>query len=161
MRHSHDLLLTSLKQSVVDDIINTVNGLIYKSVSYVEELLQNADPAALGFKAAAGPANGVADANMEGEGSYPPEAKLEIEEGIHKLETLFESTIDRDFDKLEIYALRNVFMVPDDVLDWMRLRHYEVSSRANSLLDRTGLPSPTILVQRQLIDFPVITRTRA
>ncbi|KAI9863337.1 MAG: hypothetical protein M1813_003779 [Trichoglossum hirsutum] len=111
--------------SVVDDIINTVNGLIYKSVSYVEELLQNADPAALGFKAAAGPANGVADANMEGEGSYPPEAKLEIEEGIHKLETLFESTIDRDFDKLEIYALRNVFMVPDDVLDWMRLRHYE------------------------------------
>ena len=68
--------------------------------------------------------NGAADANAED--SYPPEAKLEIDEGIHKLETLFESTIDRDFDKLEIYALRNVFMVPDDVLDWMRLRHYEV-----------------------------------
>jgi kinetochore protein Mis12/MTW1 len=68
--------------------------------------------------------NGVADVNAES--SYPPEAKLEIEEGIHKLETLFESTIDRDFDKLEIYVLRNVFMVPDDVLDWMRLRHYEV-----------------------------------
>ncbi|KAI9779512.1 MAG: hypothetical protein M1839_007320 [Geoglossum umbratile] len=112
--------------SVIDDIINTINGLIYKSVIYVEQLLQNADPVALGFKATtSGPENGVADSNAEGGVSYPPEAKLEIEEGIHKLETLFESTIDRDFDKLEIYALRNVFMVPDDVLDWMRLRHYE------------------------------------
>ncbi|KAH0538437.1 hypothetical protein FGG08_004985 [Glutinoglossum americanum] len=111
--------------SVIDDVINTVNGLIYKSVIYVEDLLQNADPVALGFRSpAVGPVkNGVADA---GDGStYPPEAKLEIEEGVHKLETLFESTIDRDFDKLEIYALRNVFNVPEDVLDWMKLRHYE------------------------------------
>ncbi|KAI9764772.1 MAG: hypothetical protein M1840_008041 [Geoglossum simile] len=110
--------------SVIDDIINTVNGLIYKSVIYVEQLLQNADPAALGFKTTtSGSVDGVADVNAEG--YYPPKAKLEIEEGTHKLETLFESTIDRDFDKLEIYALRNVFMIPEDVLDWMRLRHYE------------------------------------
>ncbi|KAH0559575.1 hypothetical protein GP486_003913 [Trichoglossum hirsutum] len=125
---ANSLLTEHLKYtplSVIDDIINTVNELIYKSVNYVEQLLQNADPAALGFKTTARPANGVVDADVESEGTYPPEAKLEIEEGIHKLETLFESTIDRDFDKLEIYALRNVFMVPDDVLDWMRLRHYE------------------------------------
>ena len=37
-----------------------------------------------------------------------------------------EATVDKNFDKLEIYMLRNLLTVPEDVLPWVRLRHYEV-----------------------------------
>lgn len=51
--------------------------------------------------------------------------KLEIESGAHKLETLLGSTIDKNFDKLEIYALRSLVAVPEGLEDWITLRHYE------------------------------------
>ena len=46
---------------------------------------------------------------------------------MHQLETLLESTIDKNFDKLEIYTLRNVLTVPEDLVPWVRLEHYNVS----------------------------------
>ena len=54
------------------------------------------------------------------------EAKAEIENGVHQLETLFEATVDKDFDKLEIYVLRNILVIPDEVVNWIKLGHYEV-----------------------------------
>ena len=54
------------------------------------------------------------------------EAKVEIENGVHQLETLFEATVDKDFDKLEIYVLRNILAIPDEVVNWIKLGHYEV-----------------------------------
>lgn len=44
---------------------------------------------------------------------------------MHQLETLLEAKIDKNFDKLEIYALRNILCVPAEVRDWVRLSHYE------------------------------------
>ena len=35
--------------------------------------------------------------------------------------------MDKTFDKFEIYTLRNILTVPDDLTGWMRLGHYEVS----------------------------------
>lgn len=57
-----------------------------------------------------------------------PEARLEVEEGILKLETLMENAVDRNFDRLEIWALRNVLCLPreEGVGEWVRLGHYEV-----------------------------------
>lgn len=55
-----------------------------------------------------------------------PEAKDEIENGVHQLETLLEATVDKTFDKFEIYTLRNILTVPDELAPWMRLAHYEV-----------------------------------
>ena len=52
--------------------------------------------------------------------------KEEIENGVHALETLLEATVDKTFDKFEIYTLRNILTVPDDLAPWMRLAHYEV-----------------------------------
>ena len=46
---------------------------------------------------------------------------------MHQLETLLENTIDKNFDKLEIYTLRNVLTVPEDLVPWVRLEHYNVS----------------------------------
>lgn len=52
--------------------------------------------------------------------------KLEIEAGAHKLETLLGTTIDKNFDKMEVFALRSIVAIPDDLEDWIRLPHYEV-----------------------------------
>lgn len=80
----------------------------------------------LGFKAVEQNAD---DAGLENE---LPEAKQEIEEGLHKLETLLNSTVDKNFDKFEIYVLRNILSVPADLVNWVRLSHYEVSFKTTS-----------------------------
>lgn len=41
------------------------------------------------------------------------------------METLLEAKIDKNFDRLEIYALRNILSVPEEIRDWIRLSHYE------------------------------------
>lgn len=103
----------------------------------------------------------IPDTDEDGNVVYP-EAQLEIENGLHQLETLLEATVDKAFDKFEIFVLRNIFRVPDDLMGWIRLKHYEVSSSSRfksslmvSLQNITLNPSPeaatfeTILVLRQ------------
>ena len=51
---------------------------------------------------------------------------------MHQLETLLESTVDKSFDKFEIYTLRNILTIPDDLAPWMRLAHYEVCDCSSS-----------------------------
>lgn len=63
-----------------------------------------------------------------------PEAKDEIENGVHQLETLLEATVDKTFDKFEIYTLRNILTVPDELAPWMRLGHYEVYHSSQSFV---------------------------
>ena len=46
---------------------------------------------------------------------------------MHRLETLLESTVDKTFDKFEIYVLRNILTVDEEVGGWVRLGHYAVS----------------------------------
>ena len=53
------------------------------------------------------------------------EARQAIEEGLHKLETLLNSTVDKNFDLFELYVLRNCLSVPSDLTPWIRLRHYD------------------------------------
>lgn len=50
----------------------------------------------------------------------------EIELGTAKFETLFESIVDKCFDKFELYVLRNLFVVPPDLIEggWIRLAHH-------------------------------------
>lgn len=57
--------------------------------------------------------------------------KHEIENGVHQFETLLDAKIDKNFDRLEIYALRNILSVPPEVRDWVRLEHYEGLSFSN------------------------------
>ena len=54
---------------------------------------------------------------------------------MHQLETLLESTVDKSFDKFEIYTLRNILTIPDDLAPWMRLAHYEVRQLFSELCD--------------------------
>lgn len=106
---------------MLDDIINTVNELVCRAVNAVEAGLNAAPATSLGFSA-------TTAANQDGadEGGNS-EARAEIEIGVHQLETLLEASIDKNFDKLEIYVLRNILTVPQELAPYMRLRHYEVS----------------------------------
>ncbi|OJD19623.1 hypothetical protein AJ78_00480 [Emergomyces pasteurianus Ep9510] len=129
--------------SLIDDVINSINNLVYQAISSLEEGLLNAPPERLGFSHAA---DSIPDTDDDGNIQYP-EARLEIENGLHQLETLLESTVDKAFDKFEIYVLRNILTVPEDLLGWVRLTHYEKLS-----LSPSGPNAPTpesISLQRQ------------
>ncbi|QLL34091.1 hypothetical protein HG536_0F04170 [Torulaspora globosa] len=79
--------------SLVDDIINAVNELMYKCTAAMERYLL--DRCVIG---------GVDHTD-------------EIKVGVAKLETLLENSVDKNFDKLELYVLRNVLSIPQDLLD--------------------------------------------
>ena len=96
--------------------------------------LSSAPPASLGFAEAAAAANLPVQTNEDGEEEYPG-ARLEIDEGVLKLETLMENAVDKNFDKLEIWTLRNVLCLPrkggtqgesGGLERWIRLGGYEV-----------------------------------
>ncbi|EAW07195.1 MIND complex subunit MTW1 [Aspergillus clavatus NRRL 1] len=116
--------------SLIDDIINSINNLIYQAISSLESGLLSAPPERLGF-AHANNGSTIPDTDEDGNVVYP-EAKLELENGLHQLETLLEATVDKAFDKFEIYVLRNIFTVPDDLLAWIRLSHHENLSLESS-----------------------------
>ncbi|KAI0016668.1 Mis12 protein-domain-containing protein [Xylariomycetidae sp. FL0641] len=113
--------------SLIDDIINSVNILADRALSSVEKGLLTAPPSAIGFKASSSNSKSKrnADATDDVEQSPAERAKAEVENGTHQLETLLCASIDRNFDKFEIYVMRNLLCVtPHDVSDWMRLSHY-------------------------------------
>ena len=106
---------------MIDDIINSVNILSFKCVEAVEKGLLSANPTDLGFKI---PPQTTPEA-QEAARAISETAKHEIENGVHQLETLLETKIDKNFDRLEIWAFRNILSVPPEIRDWVRLSHYE------------------------------------
>ncbi|EJS44853.1 mtw1p [Saccharomyces arboricola H-6] len=79
--------------SLVDDIINAVNEIMYKCTAAMEKYLLSK--------------------SQIGEEDYAEE----IKSGVAKLESLLENSVDRNFDKLELYVLRNVLRIPEEFLD--------------------------------------------
>ena len=116
---------------MIDDIINAVNEVLYRCTDSFETGLSAADPSLLGFADLYASQDRTPEKDEDGLDVYP-EAKLEIEEGVLKLETLMENAVDKNFDKLEIWTLRNVFALgrgkggDEGLGDWVRLGHYEV-----------------------------------
>ncbi|TID17973.1 Mis12-domain-containing protein [Venturia nashicola] len=111
--------------TLLDDIINTINELVSRAVDAAEQGLLAADPANLGFDQRARAEKRLVDRDGVDTEWMREEARREIEEGVHQLETLLESNVDKNFDKLEIYVLRNVLCVEGGLVDWVRLGHYE------------------------------------
>ncbi|KAF2084916.1 hypothetical protein K490DRAFT_75559 [Saccharata proteae CBS 121410] len=110
--------------TLIDQIINMINELINRAIDGLEQGLLGTAPAELGYAAKAAAENTIPDTDGEGNLLFP-EARQEIEEGVYKLETLLEATVDKNFDKLEIYVLRNILTVPPDLVPWVRLAHYQ------------------------------------
>lgn len=101
-------------QTLIDEIINSINILVTNSLDVVENTF-NQNPKAFGYPD--GP---------DGPGSLSPASQHEISNGMHQLETLLGALIDKNFDKFEIYVLRNVLTVPDGLVGWVRLPHHKV-----------------------------------
>ena len=79
--------------SLLDDIINNVNDIMYKCTAAMEKYL-------------------LRKSDIEGH-----DFSEEIRVGIAKLETLLEHTVDKNFDKLELYVLRNVLTIPNELIE--------------------------------------------
>ncbi|KAI7788018.1 mis12 domain-containing protein [Diaporthe eres] len=124
--------------SLLDEIINSINVIAERALASVEQGLLNAPPQYLGFGK---PPNTAANTKSKRKGKQqpPPEdahldlspeaieqrAHDEISSGTHQLETLLCASIDRNFDKFELYVMRNILCVKPDDRDWLRLGHYE------------------------------------
>ncbi|KAB5570022.1 Mis12 domain-containing protein [Coniochaeta sp. 2T2.1] len=139
--------------SLLDDIINSINVLADRALGSVEKGLINATPQGLGFKQPTAPAqpskptrssrNATTNPNPDTSSSIvlsPEEAaRHEIENGTHQLETLLCSSIDRNFDKFELYVMQNILCIrPSEPREWIRLGHYEGLDLENATTTTTS-----------------------
>ncbi|KAK4202688.1 Mis12 protein-domain-containing protein [Triangularia verruculosa] len=98
--------------SLLDLIINTTNTLADRALTSIESGLLGAPPSALGFRPPSFP--------------NPAEShRNEVEEGVHKLETLLFAALDKNFDKFEIYTMRFLLTVRAEDEPFATLSHYK------------------------------------
>lgn len=69
----------------------------------------------------------MAETDEEGNELFDDKDREELEKGVHKLETLLENAVDKNFDRFELYVLRNILNVDPALVGWVRLAHHEVS----------------------------------
>lgn len=130
-------------QSLLDEIINSINFLAERALASVETGLLNAPPAQLGFGRPPAETNANSKSKRKRKQQLPPppeddapehplsleeveaQAHAEIAGGTHQLETLLCTSIDRNFDRFELYVMRNILCVRPEDRDWIRLGHYE------------------------------------
>lgn len=96
-----------------------MNELVFRAINAIEEGMLASSPHNLGFTPAS---------PSESDEALRERARTEIESGIVQLESLLNATVDRDFDKFEIYVLRNILAVShaeEGLEDWVRLDHYK------------------------------------
>ncbi|KAK5116451.1 hypothetical protein LTR62_007999 [Meristemomyces frigidus] len=138
--------------TLLDDIINNVNELVFRAVNAIEEGLNAISPESLGFRLDA--AQLQACDNEESKHDALEELKqTELGNGCVQLESLLNSTVDRDFDKFEIYTLRNIIALghedeAKDLANWIQLEHYKHLNVAQT--QDTPTPEEVQLQRRKL-----------
>jgi len=116
--------------SLLDDIINNVNDIMYKCTAAMEKYL-------------------LRKSNIEGV-DYTEEIRV----GIAKLETLLEHTVDKNFDKLELYVLRNILMIPPELLESHVFLLKHQSGLDVEWLIRDGIdPDDSELLKEKMTEF--------
>ncbi|KAF8477243.1 Mis12 protein-domain-containing protein [Kalaharituber pfeilii] len=88
----------------------------------------------------------------------------EIRNGIHQLETLLGNLVDKNFDKFEIYVLRNLLTVPENLVGWVRLPHHkglDFTTLTPSSIDHPQPPSTETFsrLREQLIASHYLNQT--
>lgn len=114
--------------SVIDDIINAINEIMYKCTEQLEQIFVD-QKLQLDKERASKKSNDMEDDiivdDVVEEKSYTIE---DIRIGTATLESLLEHNINKNFDKFEVYALRNVFTLPENLIEegYIRLRHHKL-----------------------------------
>jgi len=111
--------------TLMDELIDTINDLSSRAVDAAEKGLLKASPGDLGFVDKAKAERRQLEKDERGKYTVP-EAEIEMKDGVHKLETLLQTNIDINFDKFEIVALRSILHIPEELVPWVRLEHYNV-----------------------------------
>lgn len=111
--------------TLIDEIIDTINDLSSRAIDAAEKGLVAANPSDLGFVDAVRATKRSLEKDEKGR-YVVPEAEGEMRDGVHQLETLIQTNIDVNFDKFEIVALRSILHVPEELVPWVRLEHYNV-----------------------------------
>ncbi|KAG0260780.1 hypothetical protein BG011_001619 [Mortierella polycephala] len=123
--------------SFVDDVINSVNNMIYQASMALQEFIESEMENVV--------AGHYGDMNID------PNLDPKDESGkcMHKFETLLESAVDKNFDRFELYALKNIFGVPEDVD--IVLPHYEALDFEIGVEREQKLDDELELLRRQVI----------
>ena len=114
--------------SVIDDIINAINEIMYKCTEQLEQIFVD-QKLQLDKERASKKLNDMEDDiivdDVVEEKIYTIE---DIRIGTATLESLLEHNINKNFDKFEVYALRNVFTLPENLIEegYIRLRHHKL-----------------------------------
>jgi kinetochore protein Mis12/MTW1 len=109
--------------TLIDDVINSANAILYQAMdafeTYLRDTLIPSIPSSTASKSKAFDLDEPEDTERE-------TLYKELEFGMAQVETLLENAVDRNFDAFELYVLRNVFNVPEDVDGFLRLGHHQV-----------------------------------
>ncbi|KAF9141233.1 hypothetical protein BGX30_005243 [Mortierella sp. GBA39] len=121
--------------SFVDDVINSVNNMIYQASMALQEFVENEMEAWA----------------IQHQSQLPKnyDVKVESAKGMHKFETLLEAAVDKNFDRFELYALKNLFGVPEDVD--IVLPHYEALDFGIGADKEEALDKELELLRQQVI----------
>ena len=107
--------------TLIDDVINSANAILYQAMDAFETYLRDTLIPSIPTSTQGRKPFDLDAPEEEREGLYK-----ELEFGMAQVETLLENAIDRNFDAFELYVLRNVFNVPEEVDGYIRLKHHQV-----------------------------------
>lgn len=116
--------------TLIDEVINSVNHIMYTCTDALEEFLEKRRNNQLEELQKQRGKNDDSDVLMENspesshnENVFPLD---EIRLGTAELETLLVSHVDKNFDKFELYTLRNILTIPRDLVEdgYIRLKHH-------------------------------------
>lgn len=109
--------------AVIDDVINAVNHILYKCTQAMESYLVERQQEKKKQFEELNNSGGTITPDIDNWVSLGDEINL----GTAKLETLLENQVDKNFDKFELYALRNIFTIPIELVNSgnIRLEHHE------------------------------------
>jgi kinetochore protein Mis12/MTW1 len=110
--------------TLIDDVINSANAILYQSMDAFETYLRDTLIPSIPTTSTTSTKKPFdLDASQDTE---KEELFTELEFGMAQVETLLENAVDRNFDAFELYVLRNVFNVPEEVEGYLRLQHHQV-----------------------------------
>lgn len=123
--------------TLIDETINAVNEIMLKALVGLSDYLKRQRNNQLNALNCGPDASEEDQSKLEEEGIVFP--LKEIDAGLVSFDTLCHSHLDKNFDKFELYTLRNILTIPRDLVDggWIRLKHHDYLD----LLDHSKLVS--------------------
>ncbi len=112
--------------SLIDDVINAANTLLYRSVEAFDKFARHQMSSITNNLSSQHIGEGMAPLIEFKTDSDEQQMLEQIQVGVHQLETCLENAVDRNFDAFELYTLRNVFSIPCELQGHLKLSHQKV-----------------------------------